>query len=177
MVDATLPENLLSMLDSGHGADVTILVGGAKIPAHRAILSARSDYFRRMFDTEMQEAASGVVDVKDVDADIFRRLLRFIYGGVLSQPSKETAAPLLAAAQKYGLEPLKESCAHAIADEVTVENACEILLLADAHACPNLKKKCVETIKKNLKESKKQDAWKEVKKDAALLSEILEAFE
>merc|ERR1712087_104785 len=84
MVDATLPENPLSMLDSGHGADVTILVGGAKIPAHRAILSARSDYFRRMFNTEMQEAASGVVDVKDVDADIFRRLLRFIYGGVLS---------------------------------------------------------------------------------------------
>jgi len=175
-VDATLPENFLSMLDSGNGADVTFRVDGANIPAHKLILSARSDYFRRMFDAGMKEAETGVVDIEDVDVDIFRGLLRFIYSGILPPPSVETVTKLLVAAERYGLAPLKESCAEAIADDVTVDNACETLVLADTHACANLKKKCVETIKKNWNTITKQDAWKEVKKDAALLSEIVDAL-
>ena len=41
-----LSTDFLALLESGDGADFHFVVGGERIPAHRLILSARSEYFR-----------------------------------------------------------------------------------------------------------------------------------
>lgn len=59
-------------------SDVTLVVEGTEIPAHRGILSARSDYFKAMFAHPMSESVQGVVHLDDVTLPVFRRLLRCV---------------------------------------------------------------------------------------------------
>ena len=48
------------------------------------ILSARSEYFEAMFSKEsMRESTDGVVFVKDLQPDIVRKMLEFIYSNSL----------------------------------------------------------------------------------------------
>merc|ERR1719193_1948516 len=160
------------MMESGDGANVTFCIEGTQIPAHKHILSARSDHFRRMFDSGLKEARTGVVNIKDANLDTFKDLLRFVYSGILPELSVESALELLPLAGMYCLDPLEEACAQIVAAAVTVDNVCETFMLAEVRACPLLKKTCIETIKKNMKTVAKQDVWKELKKDLSLVSEI-----
>lgn len=42
------------LLEQGEHSDVDFLVHGQKFAAHRCILSARSDYFKEMFETKWE---------------------------------------------------------------------------------------------------------------------------
>jgi speckle-type POZ protein len=53
------------LMRSGTGADVTFLVSGESLPAHKLILSARSPAFMAEFFGPMKEKCSGHVVVKD----------------------------------------------------------------------------------------------------------------
>ena len=56
--------------------DVTLVVEGTKIPAHRAILACRSEYFKKMFSHKMRESKEGVVPIDGISLPVFNRLLR-----------------------------------------------------------------------------------------------------
>lgn len=59
-----------------------------------------------MFQHGMTEAQNHRVEIDDVDADVLKEMLRFMYTGVA--PNLERMADdLLAAADKYQLERLK----------------------------------------------------------------------
>lgn len=77
-------EQFRSLLDSGALSDVTFLVEGESISAHRAILSARSEYFHAMFRVGgMSESRSGSeaspVLIPAADRASFKRMLEFLY--------------------------------------------------------------------------------------------------
>ena len=74
-------------------SDVTFVVGDARIPAHRVILEARSQYFRAMLSsgfregqepaykrarTSGQEEAADIT-IGDTTPEAFRALLRYLY--------------------------------------------------------------------------------------------------
>ena len=77
--------DFLAKLESGDDTDFTFIVKGEEVAAHKLILSTRSEYFQRMFETEMQESASNRVEVPDVEPATFRNLMKFIYGGVMEE--------------------------------------------------------------------------------------------
>lgn len=56
------------------------------------------------------------------------------------------ADDLLAAADKYALERLKVMCEDALCSNLSVENAAEILILADLHSADQLKTQAVDFI-------------------------------
>ncbi|CAJ0951698.1 unnamed protein product [Ranitomeya imitator] len=56
------------------------------------------------------------------------------------------ADDLLAAADKYALERLKVMCEEALCSNLSVENAAEILILADLHSADQLKTQAVDFI-------------------------------
>lgn len=59
--------------------DVTILVDGEEIPAHRAILASCSPYFHAMFTSRMAECGQDRVELKGLDAGSVSRLVEFSY--------------------------------------------------------------------------------------------------
>ena len=77
--------------------------------AHKAILAARSPVFEKMFEHDLKEKATNSVDVVDIDPEVFKELLTYIY--TEKAPNIKTlASPLLRAAEKYQLERLKALC-------------------------------------------------------------------
>jgi len=59
--------------------DVIFDVCDKKIPAHRAIVSARSSFFRALFLNEMMESGSNVVLIEDCTSEIFQCLMLWMY--------------------------------------------------------------------------------------------------
>jgi len=75
-------------LTSGAFSDVTFLVEGRRIPAHKMILSMASERFERMFkidnDLAFIEAKQGEVEIVDVSFVAFQKMLEYLYTGRLS---------------------------------------------------------------------------------------------
>lgn len=53
-----------------------------RIPAHRVILAAASDYFAAMFGNELKEASEAEVWIRDVEPDALETLVDYIYSGM-----------------------------------------------------------------------------------------------
>eukprot|EP00058_Branchiostoma_floridae_P020752 XP_002606242.1 hypothetical protein BRAFLDRAFT_84017 [Branchiostoma floridae] len=143
--ECKLPEDLGNLLERQSFSDVSLHVGGKEFQAHRAILAARSPVFNAMFEHEMEESKKGRVEITDVDADVFKEMLRFVYTG--KAPNLEKMADdLLAAADKYALERLKVMCEDALCSTLTIDSVADTLILADLHSAEHLKGTAIDFI-------------------------------
>mmetsp|Transcript_6714 Transcript_6714/g.22026 ORF Transcript_6714/g.22026 Transcript_6714/m.22026 type:complete len:582 (-) Transcript_6714:1266-3011(-) len=82
----TIGKNLIKLLYDEKGAfDVTFDVDGEIFNAHKLILSSRSSVFKGMFRTgaAMREGAQGVCKLLDIDKNVFKLLLHFVYADEL----------------------------------------------------------------------------------------------
>jgi len=78
-----LSRKLLSTLNSNHQCnDVTIKLSDGEIGATKIILSARSEYFSKMFDCSNNFLeADGIVNMPQYKTKIMKRVLEYLYGG------------------------------------------------------------------------------------------------
>ena len=67
---------------------------------------------------------------------------------------------LLAAADKYDLVVLKKMCETVLFSSLTVENAVDLLVLADMHCASQLKAHVIQFITKHVKDVLLTPAWK-----------------
>jgi len=76
-----LSRKLLSTLSSNHQCnDVTIKLSDGEIEASKMILSARSKYFSKMFDSNNFREADGTVSMPQYKTKIMKRVLEYLYG-------------------------------------------------------------------------------------------------
>ena len=66
------------MLEARSFTDVTFVVEGREIAAHRVVLALLSDHFRAAFSAGMRESFESRVPIKGVPYDAFRALLGFL---------------------------------------------------------------------------------------------------
>lgn len=97
--ECRLSEDLGGLFENQKFSDVTLAVSGREFQAHKAILAARSPVFAAMFEHEMEERKHNRVEITDVDHEVLREMLRFIYTGKAANLEK-MADDLLAAADK-----------------------------------------------------------------------------
>ena len=157
-----LQADLSSLLESGTLSDVTLQVEGVQLPAHKAVLAARSPVFRAMFDHDVRERRENAVKITDLKADVVREMLMYIYTDTAPNANK-MAADLLAAADKYDLGRLQLICEDVLSRELNVNNIVEVLELADEHNAEHLKKRCMEFLHMHAAEIAKSPNWKAVK--------------
>ncbi|GJM97720.1 hypothetical protein PR202_ga14669 [Eleusine coracana subsp. coracana] len=152
-----LSKHLGDLLLCQKGVDVTFVVSGERVAAHRCVLAARSPVFMDELFGDMKETAAREVEVEDVEADVFRALVQFIYTDALPEEldldddedtstGKAMAQHLLAAADRYGVERLKGLCEDMICADISVATAAASLALAKQHGCQKLKAKCMDFI-------------------------------
>ena len=119
-------------------SDVTIQIDGKNFEAHKAVLAARSPVFLAMFQSNLTEDQTNTLKIDDIEPDVFKEMLRFIYTDQVENVDA-LAEKLLAAADKYMLDLLKTKCEAYLATYITGENCCQLLILADLHSVERLK--------------------------------------
>ncbi|XP_065205323.1 speckle-type POZ protein-like [Planococcus citri] len=171
-----LIEDFGQLLKRGESADVILSVDGQEYPAHKIILSARCPVFAAMFKHDMKENGQNRIDIEDMTAGTVVEFLKYIYTGKCEN-LKNVAEGLLAAADKYGLDGLKMICAEELNKTLSVENAANILLLADMHGVKELKSESIKFIVSKFIKVFNSAAWKNiVLEHSSLANEVYEAL-
>ena len=80
--------------------DFTIIVQNEEFEVHTFVLSASSPVFKKMFASNMEEAAEKKVVINDIKTNIFEKLLIFIYSRKLTVDMDYYANELFLAAEK-----------------------------------------------------------------------------
>uniref|UniRef100_A0AAY4D4I3 BTB domain-containing protein n=1 Tax=Denticeps clupeoides TaxID=299321 RepID=A0AAY4D4I3_9TELE len=117
--------------------DVLLIAGDHKIPAHRLVLSAVSDYFAAMFTNDVKEAKQEEIKMEGVDPEALQSLVHFAYTGVL-ELKEETIESLLAAACLLQLSQVVEVCCNFLMKQLHPSNCLGIRSFADAQGCVDL---------------------------------------
>lgn len=174
--ECKLPRHMGALLDSGNFSDVTLCTNGREFKAHKAILAARSPVFGAMFEHEMEESRKGRVEISDIDPDVFHEMLKFVYTGSTPQ-LQGMADDLLAAADKYDLDRLKVMCEEALCSNLTVDNVCDVLILADMHSATQLKAQALDFINSRATDVMESNGWKTLVRDHPhLIAQVFKAF-
>ncbi len=156
--------------------EVSLDDGKELLHAHGQILAARCPALAELAEDGNPDTP---IPIGDVQADVFRMLLRFIYGGEV--PSKEVienqAKNIIHAADKYGCTGLKLAAeAEMAAAGITTESAAELILFADATNCAMLKETAMDFFVKNTQEVMASEGFAQVKESPAVLTELMAAM-
>ncbi|TVU42590.1 hypothetical protein EJB05_09008, partial [Eragrostis curvula] len=145
---------LANLMEDKEGADVMFSVAGEMFAAHKAILAMRSPVFKAQLCGPLSEAGKQPIVIEDMQPDVFRVLLYFIYTDSMkghgdleeNYDSKKCQMihHLLVAADRYDVARLKLLCESILCKNLDVKNVATTLALADQHQCDSLKDACIE---------------------------------
>jgi len=187
----TVCSDMLKMLDSADAetADVSFEIGdGDKTAtrsrkddfqffyAHKNILSTRAPVLAVLAGDCSPGTA---IPISDVHPDLFRMLLRFIYGGEVPGKDvlKEEARGIIKTADRFGCTGLKLAAEAELSTVgITTENTAELILFADAANCAMLKEVAMEFFVKNAHEVMSSEGYEQVKESPAVLAELVAAM-
>ena len=122
--------------------------------AHSAIVAAASPVMSAMFQHDFKENRTRIVNIEDTRPLIFKQLLQYIYTGTVSgdieqEGEEDITMDVFVAADKYGVDALKEECSIILSRKLDVDNVVAILILAHLHSVPYLFNASVNFMVKN----------------------------
>lgn len=160
--EETTEENrgFLQLLQTGELADVDVVVGEHTFRCHKAILGAKSPFFKAAFVHDMKEKATGKITIDGLDRSTAHDLLVYCYGGKIEN-IEEKSDKLLAASDQYALKHLKRKCEEVLCQSVNISNCLDLLILADLHSTDILKPLVIKFVVENSREVVTQEKWKE----------------
>lgn len=92
-----------------------------------------------MFRNNLKESQEGIVDIVDVETPVLEKLIHYIYTGNLTVETMKSVCNIYKAAHKYSIEALKQRCIHFIKGNLKIDQACEVLIMADLYQDSELK--------------------------------------
>ncbi|KAK6940866.1 BTB/POZ domain [Dillenia turbinata] len=145
------------LLESGKSTDVNFGVDGEIFAAHKLVLAARSPVFRAQLFGPMKDKNTQQIKVEDMEAQVFKALLHFIYWDSLPDMEELTGSNtkwastlmsqhLLAAADRYALDRLRLLCEANLCEDVAINTVATTLALAEQHHCFQLKAVCLKFV-------------------------------
>jgi len=166
--------------DNNRHADFKIICrneGDVKtMHSHKVILSARSPVFSAMLEPHTEEAQNSQVTFDDIDMDVMREMLFYMYSG-RSPALQHMALDLLAVSDRFQIIGLKDMCDQVLRLGLTIENVCKNLVLADMHSAHELKADAIRFIANNSTNVIATDGWsKMVTEHPRLVTEIVAAM-
>ncbi|CAL4979502.1 unnamed protein product [Urochloa decumbens] len=178
-----LHQDLGRLLSSQRGGDVVFKVGDEFFPAHRSVLAARSSVFNAEFFGPMNEKTDGHIRIEDMEANVFKVLLDFMYTDSLPAMDEGEeivmAQHLLVAEDRYDLKRLKLICEDKLCNHINIETVATTMALAEQHGSQGLRESCFEFLSTpgNLKKIKATDGYQHLKASCpSFLEELVDKF-
>lgn len=133
-----------ALLASPDFSDVTFVVEGERIHAHRLVLAARCEYFRAMLYGGLKESSETEVQLEGTNALAFRTLLEYIYTGKieLSTFKVEELVAILQLAHEYRLLKIQRPIVDYLKMMLDMSNAFTILRISSLF--DDLKEHCLQ---------------------------------
>ncbi|KAL1505866.1 hypothetical protein ABEB36_005324 [Hypothenemus hampei] len=157
--------------------DVDLILEDHVIPAHKAILVARSGYFEARFRSCMPNETDKKVNIKigelTPSKKSFDTLMRYIYYGDTKMPPEDSLY-LFASASFFNFSNirLQTFCKQNLERNVTPDTVLEVLEAADSIQATDMKKYALDLIALNFAKVVKQPRFKML--DKALILDILD---
>lgn len=149
--DYTLEKDMENFLKNTGAdfCDITLMLDGKPIPAHYAIIAARSSYFEAHFRSFMPENHEVKIAIGEMvpSQQAFQSLLKYIYYGEVSMPPEDSLY-LFPAPHYYGFtnNRLQAYCKHNLEMNVTCENVIQILEASDSIQAIDMKNHALSII-------------------------------
>ncbi|XP_043193007.1 BTB/POZ domain-containing protein 9-like [Amphibalanus amphitrite] len=146
-----LSQDLAHLCRSEEFCDVVLSVEGHRFSAHRAVLAARSEYFRALLFGGMKESREKEVTLTGAAVGPFRVLLQYIYTGQMSLVGlkEDTVLDMLGLAHQYGFTQLEEAVSQYLEAAVRAGNVCVIYDMARLYRQSALLDVCQSFMDKN----------------------------
>lgn len=139
-MESVMKDQLLKSIDkllvSEKFTDITLLVDGNKLQAHKNILASRNEVLEAMLTNDMVEKNKNVIDIPDVDIATFKAFLKYVYTGIVED--ENLTLELLILADKFLDQTLKDSCEIFLCQDISFDDAIDKLLVANRHNCHDL---------------------------------------
>jgi len=166
----TLIHSLESLVNSVLFHDISFDVEGTIIPAHKLILRVRTEYFNSMFSSGLRESQQKIIRIYDCTPQVFIDILKFIYTDSCSI-SEENCNSLMEQANFFQLDRLKAICENFWIGNINVQNACNLIQIADRFNAIQLRDFAREFIFSHIQEVIVTEGFKDL--DQTLVSQIL----
>ena len=159
-------EHLSKLLDTKTMADVQFNVKDEKIEAHSAIVASASPVFADMFQQDrFKDSHIKVIDVEDMEPQVFQQLLRYLYAGVAPQLDEpEMTENLFLAAHEFQIDSLKNLCELHLISDLSLDNAVKRLELAHLHSSSVLLEGAIACLVKHKDEVWTHCEWRDLGK-------------
>jgi len=163
--DASIIERLLT---SGLHSDVEIVTPNKTFQCHKNILSVQSPVFEKMFEHQMTESISNVVEINDFDSECIEIFLKYMYSFKLpNNLPLPTLEKVMLAADKYGIEALVVLALGKLVGNISIETAASAYLITVQYQnvlqTRGFRAKILDFIGRNL-EVTRSPAWEEARK-------------
>lgn len=136
----------------GSGSSGMKLVKKGQIKVHKSVLAARSSVFEAMFtQASMREVNTNTVEIHDMEYDVVKQMVDFMYTGFVPSLDKYSL-DLLFASEKYHLTTLGLLCQKYLMHHLTLNNVVDVLLASDLLNLTQLKSSCVDFLSKKGKD-------------------------
>lgn len=145
-----------------------------KLQVHRNILTFSSEYFMKLFTTDMQEKDKNLVEFNDIDSTTMKDVLDFIYKKEFNGKTSTQIINLIYAAEKFQIAKLKRKSSEELMKFLDVSKAIGFFFIADLYKFDKLFKACVNMIKENYGKLKATEEWKDLTKEQTV--QIMEAI-
>ncbi|ELT94228.1 hypothetical protein CAPTEDRAFT_63864, partial [Capitella teleta] len=117
--------------------DVVLVFEETRVKCHRLVLAASCEYFRRMFQTDMQERDAPEIPMKDVSSTTGLLLVEYIYSGNIEM-SAENAQEFMAVSDRLLLTKLKKNVEEFLCEHVEATNCVSLKNFARLYGLESL---------------------------------------
>lgn len=171
---STLVSEFRALVDEETLSDVTFLVEGTPVYAHKLILM-RCSYFRALFLGDMKESKLATIRIEQVSHPIFLQILEYLYTDQL-EISFESAMELFEAADLFCIPRLQTMCEKRMLQSINVENAAGIFHAADMHSAQALRSKAKKFLLSHFEDVSKTQCFEEMGRgNIELVFELLQS--
>lgn len=132
-------QNMEELRSEGKLCDITLVVDGKEIRAHKLVLAASSQYFRSMFAGDMIESRSSRVELKDVDPDAIELLVEYSYTSKLTITSTNVQS-LMAASSIFNFPAVLKATANFLSTHLHPSNCLGMRSFASTYGSNTLVK-------------------------------------
>ena len=101
--------------------DFTIKTGTQDFPVHKCLLGVTSEFFKRMFETNMKEKFENCVKIETIEPEIMKAVIEFIYNNS-SLIDSDNVNEVLKAADYLQIPPLLTHCTEMMETNLTRQN-------------------------------------------------------